>query len=231
MTGGVLFLAGYTNRSKAYAQAMRWNRLKPDQVLIFGKSSLDQPLNLDLDEEAILGLRYFVPDLREPLIRTCKDAKWTINYSPHENVNHQDIVRQVNELKPKLIIYSGYPGQLVKADLLDLGVPILHMHSGWLPEYCGSTTLYYSWLRENECAVSAFFLDAKIDNGPIIARRRYPPPPPGIDIDHLYDGAIRADLLISVLSESKLQKINSEGRRRIYYVIHPVLKHLAHSLR
>ena len=119
----------------------------------------------------------------------------------------------------------------MKEGLLGLGIPFLHMHSGWLPEYGGSTTLYYSWLTERRCAVTAFFMDLKIDNGPIIQRRRYPTPPPGIDVDHLYDGAIRADMLVRVLSgvfrDGRFSTVSGNGKTRTYYVIHPVLKHLA----
>ncbi|MEI6842654.1 MAG: hypothetical protein WCK53_15405, partial [Methanomicrobiales archaeon] len=57
-------------------------------------------------------------------------------------------------------------------------------------------------------------------------------PEPGIEIDHFYDNYIRADLLVNVL-----QKYSESGRLpepiidtekgRMYYVIHPILKHIA----
>ena len=36
-------------------------------------------------------------------------------------------------LAPRLVIYSGWGGQIVSAALLDSGAPFLHLHSGWLP--------------------------------------------------------------------------------------------------
>jgi methionyl-tRNA formyltransferase len=139
----------------------------------------------------------------------------------------------VRELAPRLIIFSGYGGQLVKPALLELDIPLLHVHSGWLPDYRGSTTLYYSLLSERRCAASAILLDAHIDTGPVVARKHYPAPPAGTDIDRRYDPAIRADLLREVLaryhSDGRLplesQQRSDEGST--FYVVHPVLKHLA----
>ncbi len=61
--------------------------------------------------------------------------------------------------------------------------------------------------------------------------RRYPPPPAGVDIDYFYDSAIRADLMTEVLlgwqEQGELDRVTADGAGADYYVIHPVLKHLA----
>ena len=90
---------------------------------------------------------------------------------------------------------------MVPEEMLGLGIPFLHIHSGWLPEYRGSTTVYYSLLNDGDCGVTAILLKPEIDNGDIVARKKYPAPAYGVDIDHLYDNAIRADLLSEVLAE------------------------------
>ena len=73
-------------------------------------------------------------------------------------------------------------------------------------------------------------VDQGIDSGPIVARRHYPPPP-GIDVDLVYDSVIRADLLVRVLRDfaetREWPRIEDTGSGTTYYVIHPVLKHLA----
>ena len=72
-----------------------------------------------------------------------------------------------------------------------------------------------------------------IDSGPIIARQRYPVPPPETDIDYYYDSVIRADLLISTLKrwrdegDFEVPREQSLHEGATYYVIHPVLKHIA----
>jgi methionyl-tRNA formyltransferase len=165
------------------------------------------------------------------LTETCERAGWAVERAGQNDVNHSDVIERIKKNRPRFVIYSGFGGQIVKSGLLDLDIPFLHMHSGWLPEFGGSTTLYYSWLRENSAAVTAFILDPKIDEGPVIARRRYPAPPKGIDVDHLYDGAIRADTLLHVLkdfiADGAFPTVSRDGEPEIYYVIHPVLKHLA----
>ena len=137
---------------------------------------------------------------------------------------------ELSNIKPKLVFYSGYGSQIVKPELLNLAF-LMHIHSGWLPEYRGSTTLYYSWLKEGYCGASAILLRKEIDTGPIIARKRYPPPP-GVDPDYVYDSVIRSDLLIFVLQEYSqhnkfINLLNQPLVGNNYYVIHPVLKHIA----
>ena len=228
---GFLFLAAYTSRSQAYAQALYRNGLAPENVLLFGDPSKYGANKVFFEEAALAEAGIFFPDLSESLAATCKRAGWTVSRSPESNINHPGIADLVRDIGPDYVIYSGYGGQMVKPALLNLDIPFLHMHSGWLPEYGGSTTLYYSWLRENRAAVTAFMLDPEVDNGPIITRRHFPAPPKGIDVDYLYDGAIRADTLQLVLKDfianGVFPTIPRDGETEIYYVIHPVLKHLA----
>ena len=109
----------------------------------------------------------------------------------------------------------------------------IHAHAGWLPEYRGSTTIYYSLIDRNDCAVSVIELKPKIDTGDILARKRYSAPIPGIDIDYIYDNQIRADLLSETLrsywenKEFDMIISQNEEKSTTYYVIHPLLKHLA----
>ena len=68
--------------------------------------------------------------------------------------------------------------------------------------------------------------------GPILAKKWFPRPPANLDIDYIYDSAIRADLLVDVLckrAENKTPPIPEVQPEQgvMYYIIHPVLKHLA----
>ncbi len=226
----MLFLAGYTSRSQTYAQAMRHHGLSPGRVLLFGDPAQDQARHVPSGDSGG-DVEVFLPDLGERLSETCRQAGWTPETLPQDDVNHEAIIDSVKTLAPEVVLYSGYGGQLVQDGLLDLDIPFLHMHSGWLPEYSGSTTLYYSWLNEGRTAVTAFFLGAGIDTGDLILRRGYPLPPAGMDVDHLYDGAIRADMLVHVLKDFAANGVfprePRDGESHTYYVIHPVLKHVA----
>jgi methionyl-tRNA formyltransferase len=230
---GVLFLAARTARSQAYAQCMAAHGIDPEQVLIYGGNKSGRPgQSVDVSSKRIKQ-SIFVPDLSIPLLDSCRSRQWDITTLATESVNSPEILETLRDISPELVVYSGYGGEIVSSELLGLNAPFLHIHGGWLPDFRGSTTIYYSILQERNCAVSAILLSNEIDTGPVIAREAYPVPPAGVDVDYVYDSAIRADLLVKVLGEYAShggwrtlspQKIE-EGRD--YYVIHPVLKHLA----
>lgn len=225
---GVVLLAAFSPRSRAYVQALMAAGLAPEHVLTFGAPERDQPLNLPVAESAEL----FLPDLTTPLGILLEQAGWAVSHCAESDVNDPAVATALGTLSAKVVIYSGYGGQLVRQPLFSLGIPLLHMHAGWLPRYRGSTTTYYSWLERNECGVSAILLSAGIDEGPLIARRLFPPPPPGIDVDHVYDGAMRAAVLVDVMTHfDEAGDLPSPSIQpdagTTYFVIHPVLKHLA----
>ena len=230
----VLFLAANTSRSKAYSHAMYVSGFQISNVLILEKLN-DKKKSYKLLPSSpfseIDGIHY--PDLNKSLESHCKKITKNITRLKCNGVNHSSVLEYFQVKKPKLVIYSGFGGEIVPEKLLSLNIPFLHIHSGLLPEYRGSTTIYYSILKDFMCGVSAILLDTEIDKGPIIASRSYPPPPPNIDIDYLYDNAIRANLLTDVLNdwlvELNFNNLFSQKNGDIspYYVIHPVLKHLA----
>ena len=98
------------------------------------------------------------------------------------------------------------------------------------PNYRGSTCFYYSILNENNCGVTCFIMDENLDTGKIILQKIFPPPP-HIFIDQIYDPFIRSEVLIEVLQNNLLKKGNFHEQNpnsgETYFVIHPVLKHLA----
>ena len=231
MLNRMVFLAARTARSQAYAQAMAAAGFAPSQVIIYGP---DKGL-LGQTGAHFVGTHtggILVPDLSEPVEDTCRRHGWDTRFHAADNVNDPELAQMVAAGAPSLVVFSAYGGQIVKSALLE-GAPLLHMHAGWLPDYRGSTTAYYSWLNGDGCAVTAFLLAAGIDTGPILLRKRYPPPPSGIDMDYQWDGAMRADTLLAVLDHIRrtgalpppLPQIEAEGRT--YYTIHPLLKHLA----
>ena len=231
LTGTVL-LAGFTARSKSYVQAMLRQNLVPQDIVLFGDAARDTGVPHPVDPKAQECIDFFLPDLAEPLRVSCERANAPVFHCEAGDVNDGVLIEILRELRPRLVIYSGYGGQLVGPRLIDLGIPFLHVHAGWLPTYRGSTTVYYSWLVEGRCGATALLLDKTIDEGPVIARRRYPPPPPGVDVDNVYDGGMRADMLVEVLEEfarfGTLPQAPQDGDEGLtYYVIHPVLKHLA----
>ena len=229
---GSLLLASYTARSQAYAQALYNSGFEPERVILYGDPTWDVPRGNVADRATRDRTSIFLPNLDETLAETCERNGWSVTRIDSGNINDLPVFEAIKTSPAKFMVYSGYGGQLVEPHILDLGPPMIHMHAGWLPEYRGSTTIYYSMLMERTCAVTAFQLGKGIDTGPVFMRRHYPLPPPGLDVDSVYDNAIRADLLVRVMEHMVTHgrfpvAERQTGKGRDFYVIHPVLKHLA----
>ena len=226
----ILFLAANTKRSHIYAQAMAHYKLLPENVVIFGQSP-QALLSWKNASPAEFFIRSFAPKSGEKLSDTFHKTATHVKILKSRGVNDSRVFREVSELRPNLIVYSGYSGEIVSSKILKLGIPILHFHAGLLPKYKGSTTTYYSWLLENKCGVSAIIIDENIDTGRIVAKKSYPVPPRGVDMDDFYDSSIRADLMVKVLKnyclKEKLSSFNnSKKSENTFYIIHPLLKHI-----
>ncbi|MGE5548197.1 MAG: formyltransferase family protein [Solirubrobacterales bacterium] len=225
----VALLAADTARSQAYIQALVAHDLFPETVITLGVEPRSEP---DTEPRPTEWQGIFLPDLSQSVPATCRRAGIPMIECTVADVNSEAAAAAVRQSGADIVIYSGRGGQIVAEAVLGLGPVFLHMHSGWLPDYRGSTTVYYSLLNGQPPGVTAITLDRTIDTGPIVARRQYPVPPAGMDVDRLYDSAIRADLLIRVMKEyqrtGQLQKEEQPvSAGSTYYVIHPVLKHIA----
>ena len=247
--GTTLFIAAYNARSISYAQTIKHRRvrisktliLKPSGTAVSGKLELlasgtipNSPLFEHLHSDRIYS-NILLPDFSVPLHDTCSEISDHVEEIDCSNINSDVIFDKLKtEIQDvQLVVFSGFGRQIVNSKLLTLGASFLHAHSGWLPSYRGSTTIYYSLLEGDGCGVSVILLSPDIDCGPIVARRQYPIPPTQIDIDYIYDPAIRADLLADVLVNwqssddlpATLPQSDLDGD--CYFVIHPILKHLS----
>ena len=227
---GVALLVAPTTRSQAYVQALVANELYPSHMIAMGEGALPDPIDAAAER---IWKGIMLPNLGESLIDTCMRAGIPVIACGAKNVNAAEAVLAVRGIGPRIVIYSGYGGQIIGDEMLGSGPQFLHVHSGWLPEYRGSTTIYYALLHAEDPGVTALILDRNIDTGSIVARCRYPKPSPRLDIDRVYDAAIRADLLVQVMAAyartGHLPSLERQtpGKGVNYYVVHPVLKHVA----
>lgn len=226
----LLILCARTARSVAYLQGLAAAGIEPEAVIVYGQGGGSLQTTRELQVQPLAGL--FCPDLSQDLDTCLAALDWPHEVCPAQALDDPQLLALIDRQAPDLVVYSGYGGQLVPAALLSR-YPVLHIHSGWLPDYRGSTTLYYQIIEQRECAASALLLDEQIDTGPVLARKAYPLPPPGMDVDYLYDNAIRADLLVEVLGHWRregaraLRPLPAEAEKPPYFIIHPLLKHLA----
>lgn len=213
---------------------MRQAGLVPEQTVLFGTSSGSGRGSTDREFNPVIIEDLFVPDLNETAETTLGTIPTTLSKSSEASVSSLEISSLMDVADGSVVIYSGFGGQLVPSEICDR-FRVLHLHAGWLPEFAGSTTIYYSILTDEGCAVTALLLNKDIDAGETLMKLKYPSPPPGVDIDYVYDSALRADLLVRVLrhynktGDLPIPQEQDTAQRRIHYIIHPLLKNIAIS--
>lgn len=216
----VAMLVSESDRTKLYIEQMGKHKLLPAYVIYMGNGKPTIPKLLE---------KYKIPYTH---IRST---------SP----NSFAVVEAVAKCEQSVIIYSGQSSIILQKPLFDTSKKFLHIHSGIVPEYRGSTTIYYSLLKEHACGATALFLNEKIDMGDVIKKRLFDVPKDRSSIDTYYDSFIRSQLLIEVLKSyvaesnmpdsynsntytySFISKPQDKLAGETYYIIHPVLKHIA----
>jgi methionyl-tRNA formyltransferase len=235
-------IAAETSRSRAYLQALVRNNLLPCHVLVL-QPAADQPLPGQLTGDDPTGSpsrqsalddcwseAWFDP--AEPLEATLRRARISGQFMACDDVNDTMVVSAIEQRPESVLIYSGFGGVLLRSELLQTGKRFLHVHGGYLPDFKGSTTNYYSLLIQNSLGASSLFLNEDIDSGPVLIRRKFPPPVERSEMDHRFDSAARAKVLVETLhtyvknGEWRFELPENSGGRT-YYIIHPVLKHIA----
>jgi len=217
----VAMVAADTIRTRYYIEELIKNDLLPHFILLL--------LNSDgkfLPGEK-KGERCLLKD-----IGLLKDKGIQYDIVLNRDINSDEVITKIANRVEKVFIFSGFGGVLLKEKILDSGKKFLHIHGGYLPDYKGSTTNYYSLINDNAIGASAIFLTKEIDCGPILLRKKFPPPKDRKEIDHSTDSEVRAEVLIECLqnyvhSGSWEYELENNLGGETFYIIHPVLKHLA----
>lgn len=228
-----------TSRSRAYLSALERNNLVPSWVLLLDDDSNDVKLGqssglnafvrVDTTTDDCWSESFFNPEeLLEPWL---EKLGWNVVKSNTQDIHSDHVINLITSAKPSVMIYSGYGGVLLRDCLIDCGKLFLHVHGGYLPKYKGSTTNYYSLLSDKSIGASAIFLSNDIDSGSLLYRKKFPIPQSCLEIDHIYDSAARAKVLVDVLryyvDNQRWPQLSVEEESGLFYIIHPVLKHLA----
>jgi methionyl-tRNA formyltransferase len=224
-------IGGNTARTKAYLQVLLSNNLEINKCYIMScnidsmeKESKQYQKN-ESNEET-----YF--SVNEPLLYTLRKYNLPYEIIASEDINSKIVMDKIKQIEENYLIYSGFGGQILKAPLFETGKKFIHVHAGILPQYRGSTTVYYSMINEKKCGASAIFLNEKIDEGDVIACEEFPIPLDGTNIDYIYEPWTRAKVLQRALEDyvnngSFKTTKQTGGNENTYYIIHPVLKHIA----
>jgi methionyl-tRNA formyltransferase len=209
-----------TSRTIYYIEALKKNNLLPSYVLIL----LNTSTNLLPGQKA--------NDNKAQLIKLLEEDNIQYEISTNNDINSLEVINIVKSRNETVFIYSGFGGALLRDDILGTGKKFLHVHGGYLPDYKGSTTNYYSLINENTIGASSIFLTKDIDCGPVLCRKKVSPPLLRVDIDHVHDSKVRAKVLVETLqlyiSNGKfIYDLEKNEGGETYYIIHPVLKHIA----
>lgn len=216
----IAMIAADTTRSKLYLLELIKKEMRPSYVILL----------LNKNNDLLPGQQYIKN--KNELIELLVENNISFDIAPNCNINSHELVSLISIREEEVFIFSGFGGELLREDMLNSGKKFLHIHGGYLPDYKGSTTNYYSLLTENIIAASSMFLSNEIDSGSVLLRRKFSAPKDRTQIDHIYDSEVRSKVLIETLSKYIKSGIwdfdlkNNEGGE-IYYIIHPVLKHLA----
>lgn len=219
MTDSITLLLYPSLRGRAYIQNLVRNNVHLSNVILMDNG------NSELTYSNCNKYDFFKPSEKE--ITTLSNNG--INYVSVEanNCNDNKVIKILRNVKSDWVIYSG--GGILRDEILSLNCNFIHIHPGSLPEYRGSTCFYYSLLNEGKCSCTAFIMEKGIDSGKIIHSKDFMPPK-GIDFDNIYDNWMRSQTLIESLNMIRSNNFNFKNNNidtDMYYIIHPVLKHIS----
>ena len=216
-------IAAETTRSSIYIQSMIKYNLIPSFCIFLRNSKKDLP---GQKNKKIIFKKKF------------HSKNWSeANLDPNKNILNMLIK---NKIKHKIFytkdinsssIYQFLKKRREKVFLICLNKKFLHIHGGFLPDYRGSTTNYYSILEKGYLGSSSIFLSTKLDSGTILERKKFSVPKDLHEYDHRYDSASRAKVLVKTLKNYVKRKKwitlkNKLSKGDNYYIIHPVLKNI-----
>lgn len=228
MLDDVALVCADAPRARCYMQAFAARGLLPSSCLILPD---EKPSESKIKREP-LEAPWGWFDADRGVKDICAETDVPCDDAPCHDINAPENVRRIGAMSQSVCIYAGFGGVILRAELLGAGKKFMHAHGGWLPEYKGSTTNYYSALRAGFCAASVMFLNAGIDQGEILYRRRFAKPADMSLIDHGHDNIFRAEALCDVLAMRVKtgrwpDPVTVNEPTNPYFVMHPLLRHMA----
>lgn len=149
-----------------------------------------------------------------------------------DTVDRADIIKLLLNSPYKFIIYSGYPGKIIKSKKLIKNKNFLHSHPGKLPNFKGSTTIFYSLIATKKIFCTTFILSGKLDGGQIILINEYTAPKKISEINGVFDDKIRSINMVKAIKKIqsrkfKKKKVIINSKYKEYSVAHPLIRAMA----
>ena len=192
-------LASDTARTKAYLQAMIREEKLPAICIVYS----DNIGKMQNEAEQYRGgnekIEYF--DIQIPILYSLHSEGIPYVIVEDKDINSEQIKTVLQGIQQKYLIYSGYGGYILRAHLFQMDKKFIHVHAGILPQYRGSTTVYYSFLQEKRFGATAIFLSEGIDEGEIITYDTFGVPDKPVNIDFVYEPYMRSRVWIKAIDQ------------------------------
>jgi|TARA_B100001167_G_C16761011_1_gene301400 methionyl-tRNA formyltransferase len=210
-------------RSKAYIQKCIKQNIMFEYVIFMNDSRDEKQYNEDVIKISLESDFDISESVKDTLIKNKIDFK---EFS-FVNINDVRLIEHIKKLDCNYWIFSG--GGILKNEILSLQTKFIHLHPGIVPKYRGSTCFYYSILNGDEVGVTCFVMNEGIDTGNIVLQKTFSKPN-HVYLDEVFDPHIRSETLLEMMKcEKNMEKsiIQDVTKGETYYIIHPVLKHIA----
>ena len=211
------------SRSQAYIQKILKHNILMDEIIFLN----DNSSHPDYTNEEITKSKEYGFDLSKSVNSSLIENKLDYTEFDFVDINNPKLIHFISKSDCDFFIFSG--GGILKDEILSTSKKFVHFHPGIVPNYRGSTCFYYSMINENQCGVTAFFMDKHLDTGKIILQKTFDSPNHEF-VDNVYDPYIRSETLVEVLKNNYLVSKDlkeQSPKGETYYIIHPVLKHIA----
>ncbi len=219
---GIILTPG--TRSKAYLQKIIDNQILINEIIFMN----DKKKEAKFSREIIKKSMQYGFDISRSIKSVLLQNNLIFKEFNFVNINHPELVNFLKKSKTNIFIYTG--GGILKKEILNSDHKFIHLHSGLVPQYRGSTCFYYSIINDDNCGVTAYFMDQKLDTGKVIFQKIFKKPDHKF-IDEVFDSYIRSETLIELLKNRKFEKgpfvKQNPNEGETYFIIHPVLKHIA----
>ena len=144
------------------------------------------------------------------------------------DINCSRAINYILNSKINTFIYSGYASQIIKNIKLLKSKKFVHAHPGKIPEFKGSTTIFYSILKNKSVYCSVFRMNKVLDSGKIILIKKFKIKYKDLNNFDYFDHYIRIKTIIKALKNNlKYRKKRKINKKFIdYHVAHPIIRSL-----
>ena len=227
---GIGIVLGDTSRSRVYLQALAAHGLVAEHAYVL-PTTQGRPGQVSCAETELHEVSFGTVDMSLGVEVLLHNQGVPCSVLPSGDINDPGVVVELTRAPQEVMVYSGFGGVILRAGVLGCGKRFLHVHGGYLPDYKGSTTNYYSYLADGSCGASSIFMSEMIDSGMVLVRERFMPQGSLRHVDHVLDSVFRAEVLCRTLTlyleQGRWPEAGSSGEGRVYYIMHPVLRHIA----